>query len=593
MNNKLNITRTVLKIDVYLSLAVFFAMVFGYFCFIANYVLFFQETQALFIFSREYLHQFVLKPGGLLEYAGRFFTQFYAGKFSGSLILSVALTLPGIILYFINKRLSNSGSLSLLLLLIPSFLLFLMQANYYHLIEYNLGFILILSFYLFSISSVRIYHRTLVLILVPFFYYLTGGYILIFGGLYIIHNFFLENANLRYINPGLLLGIIAASFLAFWKIIFLQPVAHIILFPLPVLENTPYKITFFILTAYIVLYPLICRFALNGKDSWINKRLYSVITVAFVFAINIFLLFRIYNPQTARVIELEKLIFAEKWNDAITLHETKPSRNLIGQYFYNIALSESDQMCDRLFFGSQDFGEKSLVLPWGDEHLNRGAYFYYSIGLINEAHRWAYEEMVVYGYRPENIKLLTKTSLIDGDYRVARKYINILKRTIYYRDWAIKYEKMADNPDLIKSDRELGEKLKILPKSNFFILFNEPQNNLPLLLEAQPDNRRAFEYYLAGLLLTKNVEIIMNNISKLKGIGYNHIPRHIEEAILISYNSKKVLPDLGGLTISAGTQERFDHYFVSYIEARRNPSTMKEKMQPEFGNTFWYFFHFK
>jgi hypothetical protein len=232
-------------------------------------------------------------------------------------------------------------------------------------------------------------------------------------------------------------------------------------------------------------------------------------------------------------------------------------------------------------------------LPWGDEHLNRGAYFYYSIGLINEAHRWAYEEMVVYGYRPENIKLLAKTSLIDGDYKVARKYLNILKSTIYYRDWAKKYEKLADNPDLIKSDPELGAKLKILPKSNFFILFNEPQNNLPIILEAQPDNRRAFEYYLAGLLLTKNVEIIMNNISKMKDMGYTSIPRHIGEAIFIYYNSTKIIPDLGGLKINAETQLRFDHYFASYVEARKNPSTMKEKMQKEFGNTFWYYFHFK
>ena len=61
-------------------------------------------------------------------------------------------------------------------------------------------------------------------------------------------------------------------------------------------------------------------------------------------------------------------------------------------------------------------------------------------------------------------------------YRMARKYINILKKTIYYKDLAKRYGKMADNPDLISSDPELSGKLKILPKSSFFVQFNEPQN---------------------------------------------------------------------------------------------------------------------
>ena len=78
---------------------------------------------------------------------------------------------------------------------------------------------------------------------------------------------------------------------------------------------------------------------------------------------------------------------------------------------------------------------------------------------------------------------------------------------------------------LSESDPELGAKLKILPKNNFFIQFNEPQNNLPLILEAQPDNRKAIEYYLAGLLLTKNVEVVVNNIKKLKPSGYTKYPK--------------------------------------------------------------------
>jgi hypothetical protein len=590
---RMNNIKTVHNSDVYVSLGLFLLAALAYFYLIGNYILFFQETQSLFVFSVEYLHQYLLKPGGLLEYSAKFLTQLYAGKFSGSLLLSVILTLPSVIIYFINKRLIPGISLSLLLMLIPSCLLFLMQANYYHLMHYNLGIMLILIFYLFSSSSRKKYHRLLVLIMFPLFYYLAGAYAMIFAGMYVIHTLFIDVEKNRYIYITVLLTVAAVTFLICWKYIFLQTLQQLIFFPFPFLENVAYRVSFYILCGYIVFYPLICKVTVTWNKIWLNKKIYSIILTILLCVCSISLLFKIYNPQTARVVEFQRFIFGEKWHEAIRFQETKPSRNLISLYFYNIALSETDQLCDRLFFGSQDFGASSLVLPWGNEHLNRGAYFYYSIGLMNEAHRWAYEEMVVYGYRPQNIKMLAKTSLINGDYRMARKYINILKRTIYYRNWAKKYEKMADNPDLIKYDPELGAKIKILPKSNFFIQFNEPQNNLPLILDAQPDNRKAFEYYLAGELLTKNVEVVVNNVKKMKGLGYTLIPGHIEEAVLMYYNSTKIAPDLGGLTISAETQTRFSNYVATYKLLRQSSALNKERMQKEFGNTFWFYFQFK
>ena len=579
--------------DIYVSLGLFFLMTFVYFYLLGNYVLFFQETQSLFVFSAEYLNNYLIRPGGPLEYAARFLTQFYAGRFSGSIIVSLVLTLPGIILFFVNRRLMSGNSLSPVLLMVPSFIMFLMQANYYHMMECNLGFLMILVFYLFSVSPTGKYHKIIVLCLFPLFYYLAGAYALIFVIMYLIHNLSVEKTGQNYFFPILLVIVAAVSVLVSWKLIFLQPFEHFVLSPLPVLENNTYKAAFVILTGCMVFYPLLPKVASSKKPLLQNGRIYSFISIIILFSVTAYLLSGIYNPQTSRVLELEKLVFSEKWDEAVMFHEKKPSRNLIGQYFYNIALSETDQLCERLFSGSQDFGAGSLVLPWGDAHLNRGAYFYYSIGLINEAHRWAYEEMVVYGYRPQNIEMLAKTSLINGDYRMTRKYINILKKTIYYRKWAKELEKLVDEPGLIRSHPELGSKLNILPGTNFFIQFNEPQNNLPYILEGQPDNRKAIEYYLAGLLLTKKVEIAVNNIRNMKGSGYTRIPRHLEEAALIYYNSTRVFPELGGLTINPETLARFDHYFAAFIEARKDPSSARQKMQEKFGNTFWYYFHFR
>jgi len=114
-----------------------------------------------------------------------------------------------------------------------------------------------------------------------------------------------------------------------------------------------------------------------------------------------------------------------------------------------------------------------------------------------------------------------------------------------------------------------------------------------MLVDENPANREAFEYLMSWLLLSKEVEMLVNNIRLMKNMGYTRIPRHIEEAVMIYYNSQGVYPDLGGLELSDEIKLRFSQYFTTYMSARQNPASLKEKMEKQFSNTFWYYFHFK
>ena len=152
---------------------------------------------------------------------------------------------------------------------------------------------------------------------------------------------------------------------------------------------------------------------------------------------------------------------------------------------------------------------------------------------------------------------------------------------------------MLYKPDLINKHHELGEKIRLLPKENFFIHTENPQNNISLILQSDPHNKKAFEYLMAWLLLNGNVAEVVNNMGLMKNMDYSGIPRHIEEAALAYADSKGELPDLGGLQISPETQQRFEQYVATY--RRINPKTVRgmEEMKNKFGNTFWYYFHFK
>ena len=577
------------KKDFLILAGIFFALSFTWFLFRADHILFFQSEQFLFIFSVDYLKDFLLKPGGVLEYAGRFISQFYFLPLMGSLLLSVILVCTGFITLKIVRFLNSGFFLAAPIAIISSVLLLLMQAQYYHTMEYNLGYLFILtSFYL----TIKYKESYIPFVLFPLIYYISGAFALVYLLMYAVYSLIFISGNQKVLRPAIMTMAGGLTFFLFKELFFLVPGKSLLSSPLPLIDDRYHKVLFFVLTAFIVMLPLISKIRLPLRASHRTLRFSGLVAGSLVLFAGIFMVIRIYNPIISSILTIEEAAYKGDWNEVIRIHEKEPSGNLIGEYFYNVALSERGLLCDRLFSGQQTFGTQGMILPWGNEHLDRGAYFFYTAGLVNEAHRWAYEEMVVYNIRPHTMLMLIKTSLIAGNYSMAEKYIGILKKTLFYRDDAIKLSKLIGNEEGLMSNSELGPVARIIPQKDFFIYVDKPEDNLLMLFESNPGNKRAFEYMMAWLLLEKDVETVMSNIHLMKGMGYTKLPRHIEEAVMIYYNSGGTFPELSGFTVSPETMTRFNQYFTTFVQARQRPETIDQVMKSGFGDTFWYYFHF-
>lgn len=579
----------ILKQNFLVFSGIFMSGVFIYFLTAGKDLLLFQEEQYLFLFSTDYLGRFLQKPGGMLEYAGRFLMQFYALPVAGALIISAVLTLSVFLSFSILRKLNPVSILSLPLSIMVPILLLLMQGNYYYFMELNLGFISVLTSILLLI---RYHSNYYLLLLIPALFYLTGAFAFIFVVSYIIYGARKFSSPQRIINPILAFAITVISYFLFRKVFFLVPAAALLTFPLSGADNS-IRGHLGILIGILVLMPVLNLSSIfTIRKESIAKYFAAGSTVILLFSTAI-LLSKMDNPVISGIIRIQKAAYDGRWDDIITMNENRPLNNLVGQYFYNTALSEKGLLCEKLFTMGQEFGTNSLVMPWGNEHLERGAYFFYTTGLVNEAHRWAYEEMVVYGMRPHNLKMLIKTSLLSGDDLMAAKYTGILRGTLFYRDDAEYFESMIGNSEKLIADPELGAIAGILPENDFFIYTDTPEDNLPLLFESNSRNRRAFEYMMSWLLLEKDVETVLSNLHLMKGLGYTSLPRSIEEAVMIYVNSQNAFPEMRGLTVSRATLARFDQYFNAYRLARNNPVTLQETMRARFGDTFWYYFHFK
>ena len=582
------------KYNTLLLLTVLFIFSGLFFFMFGNHIFFFQENFSMFIFSGEYFHQFSVRPGGLLVYAGNFLTQGYYNNLYGSLVLALIFTSLAVIFLNINKKLFANRLFSLSFAVLPSCLLLLRQTNFNWLIFNNLGFLSVALFFLFSISSDKKSRELLVIFLFPVFFYLVGAYSWLYLGMIITYCLL----NKKIFLPASLLIIAALSLLIFKEFLFLQSFQVLVLYPLPLTEFISNRVFLYLVFGFIIFYPALLKVAHLSRIKEEYSESLSAYSVLVIFSLTFFVQSRMYDQKTVDLFRLEKLIYQQDWNGVIKLQESIQSSNLVAQYYYNIALSEKNILCDRMFFSRQDFGTQTIMIPWDSgrniREIFRGVYFFYTIGLINEAHRWAFESMVVQGYLPENIKLLIKTDLINGNYKIAEKYINILKKTLHYRSWARKYETMLYHPELIQSDPELGEKIKLQPKTDFPVRIKNPQANIILLLKSNPENKKAFEYKLAWYMLEKNVSGVINEIKNMKGMGYTRIPRHIEEAALFSNANIGPLPeDLGGMKIDPETTERFSQYESSMMLLAGNKSQGGPQVPKSLRYTYWYYLDWK
>ncbi|NQU84536.1 MAG: hypothetical protein HQ541_02125 [Mariniphaga sp.] len=580
----------------YLLLILLFIVSFVLYGFIADYVLFYQEKDSLFIFSTNYLQTFLDRPGGLLEYSGDFLTTFYYKKILGAFLLSMIIFL---IVFYIQKIVSSLSQSKIFhfLPIAVGGVLILLQSDYHFEAYTHIGVLIVVSLFYYTIRYSSKLKGFFPVIIFPILFYLIGGFALIYGIMVIFWIAITAEIRKKILLPiAFLIEIITVVFVS-KEYLFYITQHDILLAPLPFFSESGILKPVILLVLLLAIIPL-AKFL---KPIKIEKKKFA--NAFFRFGLPLLVLTGIISGITKNInqnnigfFKVEKMYFDNQLGEMIRYNQRNPSSNLIVNYYNNLALSETGQLCSRMFSFPQNSNYNPLFLTWETkvEIFKRGGYFYYNLGLINEAHRWAYEAMVMNGYTPEIMKMLIKTDLINGNFNTAEKYINILKRTIYYRDDALYYERMLNDNALLAKDKELGSKKQIKLEDDFFILSKEPEANIDYVLHADSLNKIALEYKFANLMLKNDVESIIKLLPSLEKCGYSAIPKHIDEAVT-AYKLLNVgeVPELKKLKISVDAEQRFSSYYQVFRQYNNNLAAAKQTLSRNFSNTYWYYVFYK
>ena len=153
-----------------------------------------------------------------------------------------------------------------------------------------------------------------------------------------------------------------------------------------------------------------------------------------------------------RELAMQHRIAELDWNGVLeeaAAQEDEPTRAIV--MMRNLALSRLGRQGNTMYLYKN--GAKAYAAPFGMRlMLEIGPLIYYQYGMLNYCNRLCMEMGVEFGFRAEDYKLLVNCALLENDQPLARKYIGILKQTMFFSDWATQAEALLGHPDRIAKD---------------------------------------------------------------------------------------------------------------------------------------------
>ncbi len=577
----------------YISLGIIFSCYFLYFALFNAYHIHYLEQNQLFIWSLDFLKEQFSISGGLPPYLGSFFTQFFISSWIGAFIYTLnALAVFMLSLYIFKKHKFPDIIISL----IPVWFLAILQSNESYEFGQAIGFLCILLFFALYISYEKPRSRYIIFFGGwPFLYLLAGGFSIFCVFLCILHELLFRNEKMRYLIvvtysvTGVLVPYLSAQLFFYIQpdIIFTNPVNY----QLPSL----FRYAQITLLAWIPLM-LLATFLINKAESLKNSLLQWNIKNVIIGAVIIFLMSfvvykRAYNKMADMMLGVDHYAQQEEWEKVLRISDRYQGYNTLVIYYNNLALYNTGKLLDRMFYYPQ-IGAQGLRLRW-QRNLNLffGGEVFSQLSYNNESIHWAFEALVAKGKNPRSLKKLAVGFIVNGNYDIAEKYLNILNKTLFYRKWAQQHIKYLSDTTLVKEDPEISLYKDLLVRYNFFSEVNGL--NLIDLLDNHPENKMAYEYLLASLLLDRNLDDFARVVPNLKDYGYKSIPLHVEEA-LVFYNfieKKRIIP--GGYSVRQETLDRFEDYIMTYSRYSSDLNVAAIELRKKYANTYWYYLQFQ
>jgi tetratricopeptide (TPR) repeat protein len=217
---------------------------------------------------------------------------------------------------------------------------------------------------------------------------------------------------------------------------------------------------------------------------------------------------------------------------------------------------------------------------------------YYDLGYLNMALHHLTEAVEFYGERPVLLRRLALVNLALGNISTAKVYLGTLARAPFQGEWANDYlQRLQLDPNLTTDEEVSRLRRSMVHRDSVVVL--TPDEELSMLLGANPRNRMAFEYLMTYYLLTRNLNGFVKNISRVNEFSNFSIPPMWDEALVLAGRMAGRQLQVPGHVISQEGVTRVENVTRAVKHAGDNAVLARFKLAPQYGHTytFYWWFH--
>ena len=481
------------------------------------FALTYQEQFQMFLFDGDYFAERIVEPGGLARYIGEFLTQFYNSPTLGALILAVLLMLVQRLTWRVMRSREHY-----FLSFLPAVFLWCIMGDESVLLTYVVALVMALAVMVMA-GAIKVCRegresrvsRVIrwggIILLIPVLYWLIGPMVVL-AALYVMP---------LSVVWALAVMLLSAHFLPFPLTRVMTGISY---YRIP--EVIPYILI--AIPAFIWVLSLAVR-RLPQPKPWIKWFEAIVCCAAIIGCPDLG-----FDAKKYELMEYDQLVRIKDWKGIIAKAERQTPDLPMSVCANNLALAMTNQLGERAF----DFYQRSSegLLPpfernFATIQLAGEVYFY--LGLVNTAQRFAFEAMEAipdYNKSGRMIKRLAETNLINGEYDVARKYLQMLDKTIFYRPWAQQALAMLNDESQIDAHPVYGALRQFRLEDDFLFSEDELDKICGQLFMHNPKNQMAAQYLVMAPLLDGDAQRFINYVSYVQSkVNYN--PRYVREAI--------------------------------------------------------------
>jgi hypothetical protein len=540
------------------------------------FALAFQEQFQLFLFDGEYLTSRLAEPGGVARYLAELSVQLYNIVWVGALVnAALYVVLQWLMWHLMRPAAACWYGLSFL----PPVLLWALMGDENVLLTTGVALALAMVCMLLYPKKPR-GRVAFAVIGLPLIYWAIGPMVII------VAVFMALKASRTF--AGIVGGVVAIIYSVACVMV------SALWLPFPLLRLflglSYYR---YIETVPYLLVGIVCLvLVLSFVGKWLKapeKVAPKHVVTAFCLALSVLLVMTFvpshYDRKKYDLIEYDYLVRAGKWNDILKKSTARQPDLPMSVCATNLALAMNGRLGDEAFQYYQR-GVSGLLPPFernfASLQLTGEAYF--QLGLIKTAQRFAFEAMEAipnYNKSARAVKRLVETNLLNGQYAVARKYLGMLKKTLFYRRWAQRMEKLLYNEQALLQHPFYGKLKSWQLGEDFLFSESEIDKICGNLFVHNPQNTLAMQYLLLCPLLEGDLDRFVGYLQVVQGkTQYNS--RYCQEALAYAFMSKGLQPPQG--LVSPVVAAQLQNFVQTYQTSGKGSPQLKQ-----FSHTLWHY----